>query len=145
MSAIYRSKLVAYAAEDMYLLVNDIAAYPEFLPWCVGAEILSQQEDSLSATLSISIGGIRKSFTTNNTMQYGYRIDMHLADNLFKELNGYWVFDKTNEKSCHIQFYICYEFESKILQYTIGNGVYKIFETIMDGFLKRAKAIYGET
>ncbi|SMN11039.1 Putative oligoketide cyclase/dehydratase or lipid transport protein YfjG [uncultured Candidatus Thioglobus sp.] len=144
MSAIYRSKVVTYAPEDMYLLVNNIAAYPEFLPRCVSAEILSQQEDRLTATLSLSIGGIRKSFTTNNTMQYGRRIDMQLADGLFKELSGYWVFDVTNDGYCHIRFYMCYEFENKIVQYTIGKAFYKVFDAMMDAFLKRAKEIYGE-
>lgn len=143
MSDIYRSKIVTYTPEDMYSLVNDIAAYPQFLPWCVSAEILSQQEDSLTATLSLSIGGIHKSFTTNNTMQYGSRIDMQLADGLFKELSGYWIFDATDNGSCHIQFYMCYVFENKILQYTIGKGFYKVFDTMMDAFIKRAKEIYG--
>ena len=31
--------LVAYSAERMHALVADVQRYPEFLPWCGGAEV----------------------------------------------------------------------------------------------------------
>ena len=33
MNLIQRSAIVPFAPERMYALVNDVAGYPEFLPW----------------------------------------------------------------------------------------------------------------
>ena len=39
MQLVERSALVTYTAAQMFALVNDVARYPEFLPWCVGARV----------------------------------------------------------------------------------------------------------
>jgi len=37
MRKVNRSALIPYSAEQMYALVEDFLAYPDFLPWCTGA------------------------------------------------------------------------------------------------------------
>ncbi|MCP5086740.1 MAG: ubiquinone-binding protein, partial [Rhodobacteraceae bacterium] len=37
MRRVSRHALVPYAADQMYALVENVVAYPEFLPWCTGA------------------------------------------------------------------------------------------------------------
>jgi len=39
MKKISRTALLPYSALQMYNLVNDVAAYPKFLPWCGAAEV----------------------------------------------------------------------------------------------------------
>ena len=68
MPQIQRSALVMYSADQMYRLVNDVSQYPEFLPNCADAKILSQQGDDMVASLQISKGGIQQWFTTKNTL-----------------------------------------------------------------------------
>ena len=38
-TSIHKSALVAYTPAEMYALVSDIEAYPEFLPWTAAARI----------------------------------------------------------------------------------------------------------
>ncbi len=40
MAQVSRSALLMYSAEEMYQLVNDVNAYPEFLPGCVGRQYI---------------------------------------------------------------------------------------------------------
>ncbi|HAP53300.1 MAG TPA: ubiquinone-binding protein, partial [Marinobacter adhaerens] len=46
-----KTALVMHSAERMFHLVNDIARYPEFLPWCAGAEIHERQPEQVTASL----------------------------------------------------------------------------------------------
>ncbi|MCH8976400.1 MAG: ubiquinone-binding protein, partial [Proteobacteria bacterium] len=66
MTEISKTAVVPYTPSEMYALVNDIESYPVFLPWCTTAKILSKQEESLIATLTLAMGKIKQSFTTEN-------------------------------------------------------------------------------
>lgn len=81
-----------YPAARMYGLVNDIESYPDFLPWCPQAEVLSRGEDKVTARLALARGGLHTSFTTRNALVPGERIDMHLQDGPFQHLHGIWTF-----------------------------------------------------
>ena len=57
-------KLVPYRPDQMFDLVADVGKYPQFLPWCIGARIRSQQGNELVADLTIGFGPFRESFTS---------------------------------------------------------------------------------
>ena len=76
----------------MYMLVNDIESYPNFLPWCTNSTITNYSDNELVASVSISIGKIKKIFVTKNTMQQDSSISMELIEGPFKKLNGQWKF-----------------------------------------------------
>lgn len=67
-SFIQRTALLPYTARDMYLLVNDIAAYPSYMDGCVGAEVLARDEGEMVARLDLAKAGVRQSFTTRNQL-----------------------------------------------------------------------------
>lgn len=81
-----------YAAARMYALVDDIEAYPKFLPWCPRAEVLAASGREKTARLTLARGGLRTSFTTRNALEPGRRIDMRLLDGPFRRLHGVWTF-----------------------------------------------------
>ncbi len=59
MTTITRSALVMFTPDQMFDLVNDVEAYPNFLPWCRSSRILSKNEHVICASLDIAKGGIR--------------------------------------------------------------------------------------
>lgn len=143
MTEISKTAVVPYTTSEMYALVNDIESYPAFLPWCSTAKILNQQEEILTATLSMALGKIKQSFTTENTMRDGSRIDMRLIEGPFKHLSGYWKFNSEDEQSCHIHLHMNYEFKSKIIKHTLGKAFYIVVDTLVESFVQRAHQIYG--
>jgi len=143
MTEISKTTVVPYTPEEMYVLVNDIESYPVFLPWCTAAKILTQQEENLTATLSLTLGKIKQSFTTENTMQDGARIEIQLIDGPFKYLSGCWKFNQEDEQSCHIQLHMNFEFKNKILKHTLGKAFYKVMDSLVESFVQRAHQIYG--
>ena len=143
MTEISKTTVVPYTPEEMYVLVNDIESYPAFLPWCSAAKILTQQEKSLTATLSLALGKIKQSFTTENTMQDGSRIEIQLIEGPFKHLSGYWKFNPEDEQSCHIQLHMDFEFKNKIIKHTLGKAFYKVMDSLVESFAQRAQQVYG--
>jgi ribosome-associated toxin RatA of RatAB toxin-antitoxin module len=128
----------------MYSLVNDIETYPDFLPWCTDANIISSNEATLTASISISVGRIKKIFTTLNTMRKGISINMTLIKGPFKELNGQWIFQDNSEGGSTVSLEMQFEFKNKLLKYTFGTAFKKAIDSLVDAFIERANVIYDE-
>ena len=111
MSRIYKKAVVKYNANQMYALVNDIESYPSFLPWCTNANIIDRDENSLTASVCISIGKIKKIFTTLNTMQEDTSINMKLIQGPFKRLDGRWEFEDSGDGGSTVSLVMEFEFK----------------------------------
>ncbi|MBF8269059.1 MAG: cyclase [Gammaproteobacteria bacterium] len=143
MISINRSAEVTYSAERMYELVNDIEAYPDFVHWCNATSIIAKNDTSLTASLSLSAGGVKKTFTTRNTMQPGRRIDINLLEGPFKHLTGYWLFEPLSEQACRISIKMNFEFKNKLLRLALDKIFSHIINTLIETFTERAQKVYG--
>jgi ribosome-associated toxin RatA of RatAB toxin-antitoxin module len=135
---------VPYTAEQMYALVNDIESYPEFLTWCTDAKVYNRKDDSLTATVSLATGKIKQTFTTENMMQAGRRIDVKLISGPFNYLNGYWKFQNTADNYCHIELKMEFEFKNKVLKFALNAVFNKFMNSLVGSFSKRARKVYGQ-
>ena len=145
MPLISRQALVLYSPAEMYDLVNDVAAYPEFLPWCKSSQVLSSNEDVIEASVEISKGSLNKSFATRNLLQKHKMIEMKLLEGPFKHLEGFWRFHPLKDPSaCKVTLDLEFEFESKLVGLAVGPVFSKIANTLVDSFSKRAVDVYGE-
>ena len=138
-----KSVLVEYPAAQMYALVADVPRYPEFLPWCGGAEILGTEGDVVRAAIRIDFRGIRQRFSTENRLQAPALIEMKLIDGPFRSLDGSWRFKPLGEQACRVDFRLHYEFSSKLLEKLVGPVFDYIANTFVDAFVKRAAQVYG--
>ncbi|MCK5818545.1 MAG: SRPBCC family protein [Psychromonas sp.] len=144
MPEVSRSALLMYSADEMFQLVNDIDAYPEFLIGCVGSQIISKQGNALYASIEVAKAGIHKTFTTENTLINGQRISMKLVDGPFEHLSGNWRFLRLDDKACKVNFDLSFEFTSKLVEFTFGRIFNSLVGSMMTSFAARAKVIYGE-
>jgi ribosome-associated toxin RatA of RatAB toxin-antitoxin module len=126
----------------MYQLVNDIATYPAFLPWCKASEIVSQNEDEIHAKLTLAGGGFQKSFTTCNYLQLNKMIEIRLLDGPFRQLEGFWRFESM-DSGCRVVLDLEFEFSSKLIGMAFGPIFNQVATTLVDAFCKRAKEVYG--
>ncbi len=127
----------------MYELVNDIESYPQFLPLCSGAAILHHEEDRLTASVSLATGRLQHTFTTENTMQPGHRIDVRLLSGPFRYLHGYWTFADTGEGQSRIELEMQFEFKNRLLKLALSPIFSQFLNSLVKAFAKRAQAIYG--
>jgi coenzyme Q-binding protein COQ10 len=126
----------------MFDLVADVGKYPQFLPWCVGARIRSQTERELVADLTIGFGPFRESFTSRVTLEHPHTIVVHYENGPFKYLNNRWRF-QADASGCLIDFFVDFEFRSKVLQMAIGSVFAEAVRRMVYAFLKRARDVYG--
>ena len=143
MESISKSTVVSFTAEQMYSLVNDVESYPEFLQWCSASEVHEQQTNYMKASVSLAVGAIKQTFTTENTLQPGKRIDVQLASGPFKQLNGFWEFEPAGEGMCRIIFQMNFEYKNIIVKMALNKIFQRIGDTLVASFIDRAKALYA--
>ena len=66
MHCVTKNVLVPYRAAQMFELVDDVEAYPQFLPWCAGARVVEQLDNRKTARIDIDYHRVRAHFTTDN-------------------------------------------------------------------------------
>ncbi len=149
MKQVQKSVLLSYSAPEMYALVVDIASYPEFLPWCAKAEVLSREERGMTARLHLAYGGLRHAFTTRNTHEPDRSVIVSLVDGPFSVLEGAWRFvplvlpGADPEPACKIEFDMRYAFSNRPLELVLSPVFDKVANTFVDAFVKRAAQVYG--
>lgn len=142
MANIQRSALVAFSAESMFNLVNDVEAYSEFLPGCAESRIEKQDDKSMTASLLIAKAGVQQWFTTENSLETNHRINMNLVDGPFNHLKGGWLFIPLSESACKIELNLDFEFSSRLAQAAFGKLFKTLASSMVDAFTQRAKDIY---
>jgi|SRR3954468_15339862 len=142
MKEIRRSAIVEHSAAAMYRLVDDVASYPQFLPWCqeVRTETVGEQRH---ATLTVGMHGIRQSFTTVNENRPGEAIDLRLVAGPFKRFTAAWRFTALSADACEIEYTMRYEFASRVLGKLLEPLFDQIADTMVDAFTRRADELHG--
>ncbi len=142
MTIVQKSALVKYSAQQMFDLVNDIEAYPQFLPWCSGSRIIKRDHNIVEAELLISKGGFKKSFSTRNKVDSCGKITVSLLDGPFSYLEGVWNFMPLREDASKISLDLEFEMSGKLASLAFGAVFNQICNTMVSSFTNRAKQIY---
>lgn len=143
MQLVERSALVTYSAAQMFALVNDVQRYPEFLPWCVAAQVHDVSATERAATLRVARGVLKAEFTTRNLLTLGKRIQMHLTQGPFRDLNGEWRFDDIGAAGSKVQFRVEFEFKNRLTAAAFNAVFESLCGSIVDAFATRARKVYG--
>lgn len=145
MSHIHRSALVHYTPSEMFQLVNNVADYASFLPWCRSSSVQSESATEMVASVEIAKGVLNKTFTTKNRLHRNSRIELQLVDGPFKKLRGYWQFDPLRtERACKVSLDLDFEFDSAMMSIAAKPIFTQIANSLVDSFCKRAVEVYGE-
>ena len=145
MSHINRSALVHYSPAEMYQLVNNVADYPKFLPWCRSSQVKSESPTEMVASVEIAKGVLNKTFTTRNQLKKDVRIDLELVDGPFKKLRGHWQFESLKTaNACKVKLDLEFEFDSAMMSIAAKPIFTQIANSLVDAFCKRAVDVYGE-
>lgn len=140
---IQRSALLPYPARSLYDLVNDVARYPEFLPWCSASEVFESGERHMLARLSVAKGGLSQQFVTRNVLSPGESIEMNLEEGPFKHLHGLWTFKALNEQACKISLDLSFDYAGPLVRASLGPLFNQAASSMVDAFCQRAKQLFG--
>ena len=133
---------VPHSPQEMFALVADIEKYPEFLPWCVGTRVRTNDGEVVLADMVIGYKMFREKFTSEVRLSRPDRIDVAYKDGPFKYLNNHWIFLQEPDGTCTVDFYVDFEFRSKFLQKMIGTVFNEAVKIMVHAFETRADSIY---
>lgn len=141
---------VKHTDTQMFNLVSDVEHYPEFLPMCEALVIRSREERQgktlLKADMTVGYKMIRETFTTQVLLDPDrHMIDVRYIDGPFRYLENRWSFSPLNDgEFCDVEFYIDYEFKSRMLGMLMGTMFDIAFKRFTEAFEMRADKIYGQ-
>lgn len=138
MYQVERSALVMHPAAHLSELVNDVDRYQEFLPWCGGARVLSRDDRGYTASVDIAFKGLKKSFTTRNTMVDDQRMEMVLVDGPFSDLSGTWTFKAISPEASRISLSLSFGFSNRVVEAAVGPVFRLIADSMVESFCRRA-------
>ena len=135
-------RILPYSAAQLFDMVADVERYPEFLPWCLASRITRRQEAVITADLVIGFRMVREHFTSRVTLDRPNRIDVEYTHGPLSHLNNHWVFHP-HDQGCLIDFYVDFEFRSRVLQKLIGALFNEAVKRMVGAFEARAADLYG--
>lgn len=142
MAEVNKLVLIEFTPAQMFELVDRCEDYPQFLPWCGGADVHQRTETLTAATLHISYHGIKAHFSTENDKRFPHEMLIRLKEGPFTHLDGTWRFTALGETACKVEFQLRYQFSNKLFERALGPVFNHIANTFVDSFVKRAAQVY---
>jgi ribosome-associated toxin RatA of RatAB toxin-antitoxin module len=134
-----RSVLVPHTAEDMFDLIEHAEAYPQFLPWCVGATVFERSEDWVAARLDFSYLQFRFGFQTRNAKHRPEWLKVRLVEGPFRRFQADWHLKPIGDQGCRIDFDVAYEISDGLLDRLARPAVERVSRSMVNAFMKRAE------
>jgi ribosome-associated toxin RatA of RatAB toxin-antitoxin module len=126
----------------MFALVYDVAAYPDFLPWCHRAEVISETDEQICGRIEVARLGIRQTFSTCNRYLRDQHMEIALLDGPFRRLHGAWAFTSLRADACKVELELEFEFSGALIDRAFGPVFNQIANSLVDAFCKRASEVY---
>jgi ribosome-associated toxin RatA of RatAB toxin-antitoxin module len=143
MASIHRSALLPFSNQQLYALVNDVEAYPEFMDGCVGAEVISVSAQSMEARLDLARGGISQSFTTLNQLTPYESVRLSLKDGPFEYFDGIWRFQALAAQACKVSLDLEFVVRGGLLSAAAAGLLDRVTGNLVDAVVRRAGEVYG--
>lgn len=133
-----------YTQRELFDLVASVERYPEFLPWCTAARITRRDGNVFHADLVVRFKVFQERFVSKVTLHPDSLIDVEYINGPFRYLNNHWRFIEADDGGCTIDFYVDFEFRSKVLRKLIGLLFNEAVSRMVGAFETRANQLYGE-
>ena len=138
-----------HSATQMFDLVADVERYPEFVPLCQALRVRRRSlgaggEDILVADMEVGYRAIHEKFASRVTLDSPrLKVLVEYVDGPFSHLENTWNFIDEEPGASRIEFFISYEFRSRILGAVMGSMFDTAFRKFAQAFEARADVVYG--
>ena len=142
---------VSHSSGEMFDLVADVERYPEFLPLCSALKVRSREKiadgvEIIVADMTVAYKLIRETFRSKVTLQRpSHQILVEYLDGPFSRMENRWTFRPAGEGTCEVEYFINYEFKSRVLGMLMGAMFDAAFRRFAAAFERRADQVYRKT
>jgi coenzyme Q-binding protein COQ10 len=141
---------VRHAAVQMFNLVADVEHYPQFVPLCRDLKVKTRAAkgegvEVLVADMTVAYKLVHETFTSRVTLDKPkLQILVEYLSGPFSRLQNRWSFRAVDDHVCDVEFFIEYEFKSRMLAALMGAMFDAAFRRFADAFERRADEVYGK-
>ncbi|WP_374570580.1 type II toxin-antitoxin system RatA family toxin [Phenylobacterium sp.] len=139
--------MLPYRPDDLFRLVGDVEAYPEFVPWVQAMRVWNKRPEGegvegLDAEVRVGFSVLKEKFATHVRRDAAARtIDVTLLSGPFRKLQNHWAFHEA-EGGTRVEFDIDFAFKSRLLEAVLAANFHTAVERLMGCFEARARTLY---
>lgn len=142
-------RFLPHTPEQVFAVISDVAKYPEFLPWCMGARVYKATDKGFDADLIIGFKMFRERFTSRVTFEAPEKIHVEYIQGPMRHLSNHWQLaahtNAAGVSGTQVDFAVDFEFKSLILEKLIGALFEEAVHHMVAAFETRADALYGDS
>ena len=141
-------KILPYTPDQLFALVGNVDAYPEFVPWIQSMRTWNARSEGegvslVDAQAGVGFAFLKEKFSTRVRRDAATRqVDVQLLSGPFKHLANRWRFIE-NDGGTKIEFDIDFEFKSRLLSGMLAANFHHAVDKLMSCFEARAQTLYG--
>jgi coenzyme Q-binding protein COQ10 len=143
------NRRVKHSACDMFDLVADVERYPDFVPLCESLKVRRRVKSGegieiVTAQMTVAFALLRETFVSRVTLDRPrLLISVAYLDGPFSRLDNRWTFTDAGAQASDVEFFIDYEFKSRMLGMVMGSVFDAAFRRFAEAFERRADAVYA--
>ncbi len=141
----HETRPLPYTPEQMYNLVSDVAAYPEFLPWISAIRVRSDSDSEMVADMIVGFKGIKESFSSRVHKHRPDFVRVDYLDGPLKHLHNEWRFRDDGSGGTLVDFEVEFEFKNHLFEMLAGQMFDKALRKMIGAFELRAAELYTES
>jgi len=140
---------VRHAAAEMLDLVADMERYPEFVPLCREMRIRKRTAtgegiETVVADMTVAYKVIHETFTSRVTLDRpNLQVLVEYLNGPFSRMENRWDFHPVGDHLCDVEFFISYEFKSRVFAMLMGAMFDTAYRRFSQAFERRADQVYG--
>ncbi|WP_420145044.1 type II toxin-antitoxin system RatA family toxin [Sphingobium sp.] len=137
------TRQLPYTPAQMFDLVSNVAAYPEFLPWISAIRVRSDSETEMVADMIVGFKGVKESFTSRVHKHRPDRVRVDYLDGPLKHLHNEWGFRDDGQGGVLVDFEVEFEFKNRLFEMLAGQFFDKALRKMIGAFETRAAQLYS--
>ncbi len=149
MATYHVTRLLPYTPEQVFDLVGDVQAYPQFVPWITSMQAGAPRLEAtgvsvLDATATVGFSFLKEAFATRvHRDAPGRLITVSLISGPFRRLENSWRFNP-HRAGCEVVFDIDFQFKARMLDLLLKANFGFAVDKLIACFEGRARQLYGE-
>ncbi len=139
----HERRILAHSAAQMYDLVADVRAYPQFLPWVTAIRVRQENEAECLADMVVGFKSLRETFTSRVIKTPKTAIVVDYLDGPMKTLHNQWSFEDLPGGGSAVEFTVDFSFRNAFFQAMAGQFFDGALRKMTGAFIARADDLYG--
>ena len=134
---------LTYTKTQMFELLSEDAANPQFLPWVRAISVRSGSETEMIADMVVGFKGLKERFTSRVINHRPDSVRVDYLDGPLKHLHNLWAFRDDGQGGTLVDFEVEFEFKNRLFEMLAGQMFDKALRKMIGAFETRAAGLYG--